>query len=57
MAELEADTDYVGQRDQQDRELRRKESEWRRAEAPLTEELAHDPKLTIEARRLLRRAR
>jgi len=39
VAELEADPEYVAQREQRDDELRRKEAEWRRAEAPLVEEL------------------
>ena len=39
MAELQADPEYVAERKQRDDELRRKAAEWRRAEAPLVEEL------------------
>lgn len=39
MAELEADPDYVAARQQRDAERARKESEWRKAEAPLVDEL------------------
>ena len=39
MAELEADPEYIAETARQDEELARKESEWRKAEAPLVEEL------------------
>jgi HEAT repeat protein len=39
MAELQADREYMVERERQDEELRRKEAEWRRAEAPLVEQL------------------
>jgi len=39
MAELEADPEYMAQQEQGDAELRHKAEEWRRAEAPLVDEL------------------
>jgi HEAT repeat protein len=39
IAQLEADPEYVAETARQDQELARKEEEWRRAEAPLVEEL------------------
>ena len=39
MAELEADPEFVAQREQRDRELLRREREWREAEEPLIREL------------------
>jgi hypothetical protein len=39
MAELEADPEYVAERQQREAELARKAEEWRRAEAPLAAEL------------------
>lgn len=39
MAELQADPEYVAERQQRDAELQRKAAAWREAEAPLVEEL------------------
>jgi hypothetical protein len=39
MAELQDDPEYVAERGRRDEELERKAAEWRRAEAPLVEEL------------------
>ncbi len=39
MAELQADPEYVAERQQREAELQRKAAEWREAEAPLVEEL------------------
>lgn len=39
MAELQADPEYVAERQRRDEDLRRKTAEWRAAEAPLVEEL------------------
>lgn len=39
MAELEADPEYIAETARTDEELASKESEWRKAEAPLVEEL------------------
>jgi hypothetical protein len=39
MAELEADPEYVAERQRREAELQRKAEEWRRAEAPLAAEL------------------
>jgi HEAT repeat protein len=39
LAELEADAEYVAKRDEREQELQRRQGKWRRAEAPLVDEL------------------
>jgi hypothetical protein len=48
MAELEADPEYIAERERQDAERRRRVEDWRRAEAPLVEEL-RDAGLDVES--------